>query len=153
MMLPRAALLALALLGCSDALRTRGNGEECLFADDCASPLICAGRRCRAPCATDRDCANDFHCKPSGTYVADGGVALACLSPEETGYCVHHSDCGPPLACRLDGTCGPQCVTDSDCRTFTPSGALACVDSMPTDVGVVRVCANNPVAATDGGQP
>ncbi len=149
----RWAILVTALLGCADSLRTRGNGEECLFADDCADPLICAGRRCRAPCATDRDCIAGFHCKPSGVYAADGGVALACLSPEETGYCTHHSDCGSPLACRLDGTCGPQCVSDADCRTFTPAGQVACVDSRPTAAGSVRVCANHPEAATDGGQP
>ncbi|MFO0605126.1 MAG: hypothetical protein U0324_18235, partial [Polyangiales bacterium] len=58
---------------------TAGLGEECLFNGDCESPLVCAGRRCRAPCRDDRDCVNGWRCRGSGDE------RLVCLPPDDRG--------------------------------------------------------------------
>lgn len=137
MLTARRILAAIAALAACVA--TRGDGESCLFNGDCADPLLCAGRRCRAPCRDDRDCYNGWLCKPSGTE-----RARVCLPPAEPGYCVHHSDCDAPQVCRVDGTCGGQCLVDADCRSFSPAGAAACVAFTDPVMGAVRACANHP---------
>ena len=47
-------LIVMVATGCSDK---KVIGDECLFNDDCVSPLVCAARRCRVQCRSDRDCA------------------------------------------------------------------------------------------------
>ena len=62
----RIALGLTSLFGCTLEAERRGLLADCTFNDECEAPLICAARRCRAPCRTDRDCTNDWVCLPSG---------------------------------------------------------------------------------------
>jgi hypothetical protein len=48
--------------------------DQCAFNDDCESPLVCAGRRCRAQCRTARDCGIGEQC-------VDQGVTRVCAVP------------------------------------------------------------------------
>ncbi|MFO0609386.1 MAG: hypothetical protein U0324_39845 [Polyangiales bacterium] len=123
---------------------TAGLGEECLFNGDCASPLVCAGRRCRAPCRDDRDCVNGWRCRGSG----DG--RLVCLPPDDRGYCRLAADCADPFVCSADGTCTEQCREAADCRRYSPSAPQRC---LPLDLPGgerVHVCENHP-RLRDGG--
>ena len=46
---------------------------QCTFNDQCAQPLICAGRLCREQCRSDRDCSNGWVCQQQ-VWSDAGGV-------------------------------------------------------------------------------
>jgi hypothetical protein len=116
-----------------------GLGEDCLFNGDCASPNVCAGRRCRAPCRDDRDCANGWRCRSSGQ-----GPQRVCLPPEELGYCALSGKCPQPFVCDAEGQCVAQCREAADCRRYHPTGSLRCVPVSLPEGGRANVCENHP---------
>jgi len=106
-------MLALIVTIASACVAPRtGASQECIFNDDCPSGQLCAGTLCRAICRDDRDCSGGFLCRPSATP-----TKRACLPPDDFGYCVHSSDCGPPWLCSL-GRCVPQARAPEDCATY-----------------------------------
>ncbi len=108
------ALAALALAACT---ARHQQGDECVFNGDCADPLVCAARRCRLACRTDRDCRNNTVCRPSGEL----GVRV-CLPPEAPWSCAAHEDCDAPDICGPTHQCQRPCRVDYDCR-FVSFGA------------------------------
>lgn len=128
-----ALALAASLLACADPQGSLG--EDCLFNGDCASPLVCAGRRCRAPCRSDRDCANGWRCRPAGQE----GLRV-CLAPEEHGYCTVARDCDAPAVCGVTGRCGSQCEGSYDCMLHGGVANCAPTRQDPT----VRLCTDHP---------
>ncbi len=114
---------------------------ECSFNDECASPLICAARRCRAPCRTDRDCTNNWRCRSAGQE-----DKFVCYEPgREDVACVRNSDCTCPLVCGPNRECLLQCRSDYDCRVAYPYEPNArCIMADHT-------CDAHPIYARDGG--
>jgi hypothetical protein len=118
--------LSLALALCLPACPARrgadaGAGVACVFNDDCAGNLICAGHYCREQCRTDRDCANGYRCRPS-----EQPEKSVCLPPDAPNYCVYASECPSPLVCTREGACAMQCRTDRDCQQAGQCGV--CLD-------------------------
>ena len=113
----RAALALAAALGCTAVEpERRGLLADCTFNDECESPLICAARRCRAPCRTDRDCTNAWVCRSAGQE--DRRV---CYAPDTADFgCVRDSDCDSPYVCGANRECIYQCRSDYDCRIAYP---------------------------------
>ncbi len=145
-----ARLLALAAASSCTLLDAdpAGLGDECLFNGDCAAPLVCAGRRCRAPCRDDRDCVNGWRCLSAGD-----GARRVCLPPDDRGYCALSGDCPQPFVCGADGRCGEQCREAADCRRYLPAGGLRCLSVALPEGGRAGVCENHPWLARDGGAP
>ncbi len=125
MTMPRALLLLCLAWGCVSATDPAGRGllGACAFNDDCASPLLCAAGRCRAPCRTDRDCANDGRCLSAGTP-----SAWVCYAPDDyANGCVWDSHCRGGRVCGGDRVCRAQCREDYDCAVLAPG--LRCLAS------------------------
>ncbi|MEZ4408510.1 MAG: hypothetical protein R3A52_18855 [Polyangiales bacterium] len=138
---------ALALVGACDLLdRRRAQDEQCLFNGDCEDPLVCAGRRCRAPCRTDRDCSGGWTCRPSGQ--TDRRV---CLPPGDFGYCAYSADCDRPAVCQRNGVCGVQCRRDYDCQIYSAGSECRRTDHDPP----LFLCTTNPdyTPVEDAGAP
>lgn len=97
-MLPR-GLFALALLcASSTSCKTvKPLGEQCVFNEDCASPLICAGHRCRAQCTGqmgDRNCLAGFVCIPS-----EDPRQSVCVPGDEPSLCGRDPQCPAGAVC------------------------------------------------------
>lgn len=100
-------LAALALTNCT----TRApEGSNCLFNDDCVEPLVCAGRFCRAQCASDRDCPPMFRCS-----AGDVPARRVCLPPTTAALCTRPEDCPPGASCAADRVCRWSCVAPTSC--------------------------------------
>lgn len=128
--------LALAL-SCEDNSRRRGTFlAECSFNDECTAPLVCAARRCRVECRSDRDCTNNWRCLSAGVP-----SRYVCYPPEQfdTG-CVYSADCRASWVC-ADRQCRPQCNHDYDCQIL--GAGLYCLRDL-------RVCSSHP-HLTDAG--
>lgn len=128
--------LALAL-SCEDNARRQGAFlAECAYNDECTAPLVCAARRCRVECRSDRDCSNNWRCLSAGVphrYV--------CYPPEQLDVgCVYSADCRASWVCS-DRQCRPQCNHDYDCRII--GAGLYCLRSL-------HVCSSHP-HLTDAG--
>jgi hypothetical protein len=106
------AALGFTLSGCTSP---KSLGDECLFNADCADPLICAARRCRAQCGSDRDC-------PRGEVCAGAGQPgkKVCVQPQSAQLCAYNSDCSARSTC-ADGLCHAVCSMDGDCARPPPS--------------------------------
>lgn len=125
---------------CERASRPRGALlAECVFNDDCAAPLVCAARRCRAECRTDRDCTNNWRCLSAGEI-----GRYVCYAPDDLqSACVYSADCRASWVC-ADRECRPQCRYDYDCQLLRPG--LTCVRALGvcsahpnlTDAGTLR---------------
>jgi hypothetical protein len=103
-----AALIALALAqGCSERVR---EGAPCLFNDDCADPLICAGNFCRAQCRTNRDCPTGWICNNAGVPAKQ-----VCLPPSAIVLCAADEHCPPQASCTAAKQCRWRCSRDPDC--------------------------------------
>lgn len=144
LLLASAALLAACL-----PPRAGGAGEECVFNGDCASPLVCAGRRCRAPCRSDADCSGGLRCRPASASLS------VCAPPEDAPLCGPAAPCALPLVCAIDGYCRAQCRLDYDCRFGRPgercvAGSCVAVDAGSTDVNIVDTM-DAGLDATEGG--
>ncbi|TAK19598.1 MAG: hypothetical protein EPO40_33855 [Myxococcaceae bacterium] len=145
-----AALLSAAALGSCTA--PHDDGEECLFNGDCRDPLVCAARRCRRPCRSDRDCAGGLLCRPSG----EPGLRV-CLPPDETWRCASDEECPSPQVCGPRGQCQAACLVDLDCRFVafgarcSPSGACVVPDAGEGDVTGRDAVATDDRETADGG--
>ncbi len=112
-------------------------GGECTFNDECSAPLVCAARRCRAPCRTDRDCTNNWRCLSAG--IVDKFV---CYAPDDLDTaCVWPSHCLRGRVCTPERLCRAQCRADYDCQTIRRD--LTC----NVDAGV---CLGHPFLQPDG---
>ena len=151
----RHGLLILFLFGCvsGEAVAQRGLLGTCTFNDECQSPLICAARRCRAECRTDRDCTNGWRCRSAGQ-----GNKFVCYDPaDRTTACEYSSHCQAPDICGPGNVCQSQCSDDYDCiirrsGTFcivTSPGMGLCSDHPNVDGGVQDV--PNTSSQGDGG--
>ena len=99
--------IVLALLGaCSSQ---KGLRENCIFNDDCESPLICAGATCRVQCRTDRDCTAGQLCVPS-----DNPRKRVCAAPAEPALCASDQGCPERASCAA-ATCWWTCRDDAYC--------------------------------------
>ena len=146
-------LLSALVVAASCRAPTRRTGAalaECQFNDECTTPLLCAARRCRAECRTDRDCANGWRCLSAGQP-----GRLACYAPDDyNSACVYSADCRASWVC-ADRECRPQCRADYDCRLIraglTCLRALGVCSAHPslTDAGTLPdVDLNDPDGAT-----
>ncbi|MFO0683523.1 MAG: hypothetical protein U0234_15810 [Sandaracinus sp.] len=120
-----ALLLGLALGACQSA---PSPGAPCTRESDCSAPTVCRYGRCRAECATNRDC----------------GAAQSCiLSEDRLGVCQLDVDlgcetgvgrtCPAGLVCANDrciNECGSSadCPADGECHFSTAIGLRVCVD-------------------------
>jgi hypothetical protein len=125
------------LLGC---LKDRAALDaQCAFNDECTAPLVCAARRCRAPCRSDRDCTNLLRCRPSGQY-----RQRVCLPPDAPVPCLFSSECNAVetgTVCLRDGLCHRQCERNYDCQVYTAGST--CLPG--------GVCSFNPCLGQDAG--
>ena len=114
MQAPRALVFSLlSALSCTAA--PRAQGEQCVFNDDCAAPLVCAARRCRAECRSSRDCVAGWKCSP-----VRSGERSVCVPGDHPDFCQYHSQCEAPRVCGSDGLCRLQCREPRDCADFSP---------------------------------
>ncbi len=162
-----ALLLALTLTDCERVIARRADGETCLFNGDCASPLVCAARRCRAPCRDDRDCHNGWSCRPSirtscGDAPCPPPRQRVCVEPGGPEICFADSDCADPSTlCGADEICHPACSAGADdlcalrfgagarCVTRDAGGAVCEAPAVApadasVDVGDASVSADSP---------
>ncbi len=100
--------------GCSDK---KVLGDECLFNDDCVSPLVCSARRCRVQCRSDRDCAMGTVCAP-----ADDPRKRVCLPLSGPSECASDVSCPRGSVCAASA-CWWRCADDNACATL---GAGTC---------------------------
>ncbi|MFO0625129.1 MAG: hypothetical protein U0325_05880 [Polyangiales bacterium] len=106
------------LLGAAHCTNARVAGEQCVFNDDCVSPLVCAARRCRAPCRTGRDCPTGSVCVPS-----ENPLVQVCVPERESSVCGGDGHCPPGGVC-LDSACWWTCRSDDRCRALSADRCL-----------------------------
>ena len=162
--------MALALASCEREVARRAAGDDCLFNGDCADPLVCAARRCRAPCRDDRDCVNGSLCRPAvRTTCAKPPCApprrRVCVEPGGPAICFSDGDCEAEQLCAPDGQCRYRCAPgfDIDCQSRYGAGArceamgsaAVCMVPAATSDASVGVDATAPDVApqTDGPAP
>ena len=100
------------VVSCVNSKPPAALAEGCLINTDCASPLVCAFRRCHVECTTTRDCPAGTFCRP-----ADRPFNVCLIvdpAPNEL-LCARNSDCSGELVCGSDGKCRSQCAADKDC--------------------------------------
>ena len=127
---PLAFSAALAA-SCLADLQDRGLQEDCLFNGDCAAPLVCAARRCRAPCRDDRDCTNGWRCLPGaprtcGEQACPPPARRVCVEPGGPAVCFDDRDCdGAEQVCGNDGQCRFRCLAAQhyDCQVRFGAGS------------------------------
>ncbi len=86
-----------------------GAGGRCSLNSDCTTPLVCGFERCRAQCATSRDC--------NGTLCVRSDLGANVCQLEDEVECTHNSQCAGAQLCGSDGRCRDVCITDKDCVT------------------------------------
>ena len=116
-----ALVIAVALVGIFTLSATaRGErGDQCLFNDDCTSPLVCEARRCRVQCRSDRDCSAGSRCVVDTASPARNQCALIPAAPPANGFIVGRVDASPgvPLSrCTVDLGRGDTLHGDCDAR-------------------------------------
>lgn len=132
--------LALGLTGCVSKEEPGVLSDGCLINSDCASPLVCAFRRCHTQCDTVRDCPAGLECVP-----ADRPFNV-CLLPDEN---CRTQPCPAGLLCGADLLCRAPCSGDPGSN----ESCLAeqrCVNGGVCASGVFIVDGKLP-ASTDGG--
>lgn len=82
-------------------------GANCVRASDCTSPLVCAIGRCRAGCATSRDCPTRARC------LVDPSSSVLVCSLTQVDDCTTH-DCPLHFTCQ-NGACVNVCGEVSSC--------------------------------------
>ena len=146
--LSMAVCVALCFTGCKKSNEISINtpqgdesiGEACAAQEDCFGPTVaCVAGRCRTPCTSDAQCADESICL--------GGDEGGCSLPVETGC--DDDSCGDELTCGQDNQCRHACQADGDCprgdqkcalgTCFSPgedgfctTGAFCCVESADT---------------------
>src|SRR5882672_896585 len=96
------------LVACSSDEPGRAVSEACVINTDCASPLVCAFRKCHVACKDYRDCAPGQRC------MASDRPFHVCQLDDERG-CSFNSQCPQGQVCGVDGQCRDQCAADRDC--------------------------------------
>jgi hypothetical protein len=96
----------------------RPEGRECLFNDDCASPLVCSSSVCRAACRSDRDCPPTYLCSPSSS--PEKNVCVPAATPAA---CASEWDCPSGSIC-ASNQCWWQCSSDPQCATRSAGTCL-----------------------------
>jgi hypothetical protein len=151
---------ALSLASCSREVARRASGDECLFNGDCADPLVCAARRCRAPCRDDRDCANAWLCRPAVRATCAKPpcappLRRVCVEPGAAPLCFSDGDCEPEQLCGADNACRYRCAAgfDLDCAARFGAGSTCAVmggaSVCVVDAGAPDATAGAPDAALD----
>jgi len=142
------ALLALLLLaGCGER-PVFDPGEGCSLSSDCEAPFVCRLERCRAECATVRDC-------PIGSLCVRDADGIGSCRLADEGVCTLDGECPSPLVCRA-GACTNECVVDSDCTAGsvcamdTESGLLGCFDPSATECVQPSDCPPDFACKADG---
>src|SRR5450432_983087 len=104
------ALLAWVLVAgaCGGDDSGKALSEGCNINSDCASPLVCAFRKCHQACTTSRDCQLGQRC------IASDKPNYVCQLADERG-CSFNSDCPRSQTCGVDSQCRDQCAADRDC--------------------------------------
>jgi len=115
-----ALALVLATLGGAGCTERAGFsiGDECVYAGDCAAPLVCRIGRCRPECKVPSDCGLGLDCYIDPTLSEDTG---GCQLDDENA-CDQNSDCTLGLVCRFQ-SCTVECMDDRDC-----SPGSACIE-------------------------
>jgi Dickkopf N-terminal cysteine-rich region len=154
-MLPR-GLLPIALLCASIASckTVKPLGDQCVFNSDCESPLICAGRRCRAPCTGrpgDRECLAGAVCLPS-----ENPQTFVCVPNTEPSLCGRDPQCPAGAVC-LQSACFWTC-RDSDLCAANRAGTCTNPPGLcETPVTAAQLFSLMPsftfLHAADGGAP
>ncbi len=140
-------LTLLALVGCGER-PVFEPGEGCTLSSDCVTPFVCRLERCRAECATIRDCPLGSLC------VRDADGIGACRLSDEA-ECELDGECTAPLVCRA-GACTNECVEDGDCTAGSvcamdpASGELGCFDPSDTECSRASDCPDDYVCKADG---
>lgn len=133
------SVLSAVLISCVTPKRTES--QSCIFNDDCASPLVCAARQCRAPCADDRDCSGGWRCRSTET----AGVRVCLPGPA---VCQFASDCGDGGWFCVDGLCERSCSSASDCEAGQACGASGrCEAAVTRDASAMD---SDAASASDG---
>ncbi len=85
-------------------------------------------------------CDNDGHCRPKGEYCVNG-LCQQCRTNDQcgacrtcnagacqaiVGCCTHAGDCSVGQSCR-NGSCGPECLDDTECGTAAKCSSGRCV--------------------------
>ncbi|MFO0624493.1 MAG: Dickkopf N-terminal cysteine-rich domain-containing protein [Polyangiales bacterium] len=109
--------IALALSGGACTNRV-GQGQQCVFNDDCESPLVCASARCRIQCRTDRDCAPSELCAPS-----ESPRKRVCVARTQEALCASDGACPAGSVC-AGNNCWWRCQRDPDCAV---RNAMTCM--------------------------
>ena len=105
--------------------------QGCILNTDCASPLVCAFRKCHQACNTSRDCPVSQRC------VASDRPLHVCQLAEERD-CVYNSDCPGGQSCGIDQQCRDQCAGDRDCvRDQVCAGGTCAASDELRDGGLV----------------
>lgn len=101
-----AGSVLLAVAGCEGRVSL---GARCESTAECPAGLSCTAGRCRAGCATERDCEEGRRC-----LEGPGGVGICSTEPEDR--CASVSDCLDPLfAACTGGRCQTACTRDAEC--------------------------------------
>jgi hypothetical protein len=132
----------LATLGgaCSSDKQLAGLAAGCSINSDCASPLVCAFRRCHVACTSSRDCGAGQRCVSS-----DRPTHVCQLDDERN--CTFTSDCPSGEYCGVDQQCRDECIADIDCLKDQVCISRTCADKTElTDAGTL-------VSKSDAGPP
>ncbi len=139
------SVIALALIAASvGCAERRAEGGACVFNDDCADPLICAGSFCRAQCHTDRDCPGGWRCNNAGVPGKQ-----VCLPPPAPVLCVGDEHCPASATCTSAHQCRWRRARDPDCQSHRAS--LTCVTANVCSASILVVELD--FISSDGGVP
>ncbi len=124
-----ALLASFVAAGCSSDEATSATlaslSQGCNINSECASPLVCAFRRCHVACQETRDCKS---VDPKARCVeADKPLHVCQLDAESK--CVHNSDCSGTAVCARDGQCRDACAADRDCLNAQKCVSGSCAET------------------------
>lgn len=125
---PAAAVVAAAALfsGCQ---AQAGLGIACARASECSSPLVCTLGRCRAQCATSRDCPIAARC------LADPATGIGACSLVDVDDCGGGGACASGLVCH-DAKCVNACGSIVQCPDGVCQGSVCIPQRDPIDGSV-----------------
>jgi hypothetical protein len=131
---------------CTSDQKQAALAEGCLLNTDCASPLVCAFRKCHVACTSSRDCAPGQRC------VTSDRPLHVCQLEDESG-CKLTSDCPTGEICGFDQKCRDQCLTSSDCTKEQTCVSHTCADNTEVDDAGMLVTKPDAGPVMSSGQP